>query len=248
VNKKLIILFSIFISLTVSGQGKLKIKGCIKELPFNKVYLAEIVGGHQTYIDSAMVYNGCFDFYVSDTIASGMYSIVLSKERNSFIRILLNNKEDVIFYTVFNKLLDSLRFSSQGENSIYYSYLKKNAMIAEKAGLLKRLMAISADNPALVKNLKQELAANAIAGDQFGEQLTKKYPKSIAIAFIHSLIPIKIPANTDTASFILNHFLDPVDFGNMALHRSDVLASAILNYLSYTESPGNMSGLSFVHF
>src|SRR5262245_13828819 len=152
--------------LTGSAQIQLKIKGCIKGLPYSKAYLAEIVGGRINYLDSSLVYNNCFDFYVSDSVQPGMYSIVFSKERNSFVRIIVNAKEDIVFNSVYNRLLDSMTFQKSRENAVYYSYLKHVAISNEKRNLLTRMIAIG-DNPILAKNLRSELSSFASNDSRF---------------------------------------------------------------------------------
>lgn len=235
-RKRLISFLFILPVFACSAQGRIKIKGCIKGMPYPKAYFAEIVGGQLNYLDSAHVYNSCFDFYVSDTLQPGMYSIIFNREHNSFIRILVNGREDIVFYTVFNKLLDSMSFSKSVENTTYYSYLKHISLSNEKKNLVGRLIMISTDNPTFVKSLKPELSFIEANDSRYAAELIKKYPNTIASAFIRALTPIRVPAGADTLAYTQEHYLDNIDFSNMALHRSDLLASAILNYISFVEN------------
>jgi peroxiredoxin len=228
-----------FLYLCASGNSTIKIKGCVKGIPYPKVYFAGIAGGQNTYLDSAQINNGCFDFYLSDTLPTGMYSLIFSKEQNSFIRVLLNSREDIVFSTVFNKMLDSLVFTASVENQVYYSYIKNNALITEKRNLINSLIKLSAGKPALIRALNTDMAENENSCYTLGNSLQKQNPNSLASVFIQALTPLKIPAKVDTMAYVKAHFLDNINFANPVLHRSDLLASAIMNFLAFLESPKN---------
>ena len=207
-------------------------------MPYNKVYLGEIYGGKMTYIDSVLVTNGCFDFYVSDTIPKGLYSVVMNRQANSFIRIIIN-KENVEFTTVYNKLLDSIRFTSSKENTVFYNYLRQANKIGEKADLVKKLSLLYPENDPINKVLSGEISqlttrASKIAGDVYTQN-----PGMFAAAYIKSQQPVKIPAQADPNVYLKQHYFDNVDFSNLSLLRSDVFAAAILNYLSLFENNMN---------
>ena len=126
------------------------------------------------------------------------------------------------------------------EFSIYNTtFLKNNAIINEKQSLMNSLISLSSGDPAFVKILNSELKENEKSNNELSLLLRKKYPGSMASEFIKALTQISIPKVADTTAYIMDHFLDNIDFNSMALHRSDVLASAILNYLSFSENPNN---------
>lgn len=238
-RKAFYFIVSLLLVQTSSGQAKIKIKGCIRNLPYAKVYLAALEGGKNTLLDSTYSANGCFDFYLPDAAASGMYSIILNPENNSFVRLLVNNQEDIVFSTVFNKLLDSMKFSSSQENEVYYRFLKANALANEKRMLIRRLITLSPGNASLEKRLTAELSAIDAQAESLPAELTGRYKNTLAAAFIKGLTPVKVPRGADSVGYLMDHMLDNVDFSNPVLHRSDMLASAILNYLRFSEQPRN---------
>lgn len=233
----LFVCFLIF-SIACFSQKTLKIKGCIKDLPYSKVYLGDIYGGRINYIDSSLVTNGCFDFYVSDTIPKGLYNIVLNRQANAFMRIIIN-KENIEFTSQFSRLLDSIKFTSSLENTLFYNYTKAASKTAEKAELLKRLLAFYPKSDPLTKVLNAELNQADIKNTRLANMLFSEHPNAFASAYIQSQQPVKVPDNAEGPLYLKQHFLDNVDFSNASLLHSDVLTASILSYLSLFENPSN---------
>ncbi len=213
--------------------GHVLIDGTVKSVPYPKAYLAHLVGGQNIYLDSASIVDDHFTFTIHDSVPQGMYSIVFSQQQNSFIRVLVNGKENIVFKTAYNTMLDSIRFSSSEENKVYYAFVRFKAKQAEKKTLLSNLIKMQIDNRQLVVGLKAELAGVETKIGSYSGDIAKKYPHSMAPLFIKALTT---PSNIKEASFAWQHFLDNVDFSSIVLHRSDVLVSAALNFLKYARN------------
>ena len=129
--KRKFIIISIFFltlcsTLSKTSQSQINIRGCIKGLPYSKVYLAEVYAGRAKLIDSVQANNDCFDFHPADTLHEGLYYIILNKERTAFVQLILN-KGDVVFHSVFSTLPDSMVIEQSSENQILYKYIKQIA-------------------------------------------------------------------------------------------------------------------------
>lgn len=207
-------------------------------MPYSKVYLGSIYGGHMTYIDSSLVSNGCFDFYVSDTIAKGLYNIVMNRQANVFMRIIIN-KENVEFSSVYSKLLDSIKFTSSLENKLFYNYTKAIAKASEKADLLKRLLTFYSANDPLTKVLSSELVEANKRSEIIASSLYNQNPSAYVAAYVKSQQPVKVPPGVDRVTYLKQHFLDNVNFSNVSLLNSDVFTMSILNFLSSVENNNN---------
>ena len=225
------LLFSLYAS-----AGELKIKGCVRDMPYTKIYLAEITAGKLTYIDSTIANNGCFTFYVSDGIRPGMYSIVLSKYQNAFISIILNNKEDVEFSTTMHDMLGTMNFTASKENQLYYHYTAAVAGSEKKIDLLRKLYELYPEKSPMSATLRAETALLEKQNETTINNLLTKFPGSLAAVFIKAQQPVKLPAGADTANYLTLHFFDGIDFNNDALFNSGVTNSAVLKYLSLYES------------
>ena len=237
--KILVFLFSFLSTFSPGfGQNSIKIKGCIRDLPYSKVYLGDLHGGRMTYIDSSIVNNGCFDFYVPDSIPKGLYNIILNRQANAYLRIILN-KETVEFTSVYSKLLDSIQFTSSRENRLFYDYTKMASKASEKTDLLTRLQSFYPEKDPVRIMLNSELGQVNNSTSKFAGDLVSQNSKTFAAAYIKSSQPVKVPAGSDKISYIKQHFFDHVDFSNSSLLHSDVLTISILNYLSLFENPSN---------
>ena len=223
--------------LTISGRGQstFTVKGCVKDLPFNKIYFADITASRITMLDSTNASNGCFQFKLRDTLAPGMYSIILSREYNSFIRILLNHEGNLEFSTSYRSMQDSIVFKGSVENTVYYTFLRYFTQSEEKSTQLKKIMSISDKDTALVSTLNKAVAIQENLRIAYSLERAKEHSGTIAADFIMASTPIEIPAKADSFNYRMDHYLDHVNFASNALFHSDLLQNTIINYLSMAD-------------
>ena len=220
---------------SVFSQG-IKIKGCVRDMPYTKVFFAEILSGKMSYLDSTVANNGCFDFYEPDTLEKGMYSIVLNKVQNAYIRIILNNEKDIEFNTSYDKTWEDMNFTKSAENKLFYAYNKTTFSSSEKSDLIQKLLNRYPGDSKLAKDLKAELITQNNLIRQSAAGIEKDHPKTMAAVFIKAQDPVTIPAGMDTIQYLRDHLLDQLNFNSTALMRSGMLASGILKYLSLYEN------------
>ena len=207
-------------------------------MPFAKIYLGALYAGKMTYIDSTLANNGCFDFYVPDTLRPGLYNIVMNRQGNSFMRVIIN-KESIEFNSVFSLLLDSMNFTQSIENRLYYDYTKLAQKAMEKKDLLKKLSFLYPEASTFSKTLQAEIQQAGVTARNSASELFIKHPNSYAAAYIKAQQPVEVPAGTDAVVYLRQHFLDNVDFSNKGLLYSDVFTMSILNYLGHVENHRN---------
>ena len=99
----------------LQAENSFKIKGCLDNNKYHRVYLSLIMGESKKIIDTSLVTNGCFDFYLSDSARPGMYSIILDLKKDAYIRVLFN-RENIVFHSDLTWLLDSMEFTESKEN------------------------------------------------------------------------------------------------------------------------------------
>jgi len=219
---------------TVAAQG-IHITGCIKDLPYNKAYLAEIISGRMHYIDSVEVKNQCCSFFESDSLERGIYNIVLNEKQNSFIRILLNGEKNIAFSSSMSKMAADMKFTGSLENELYQTYNILASTNTEKSDLLQKLIAQYPAGSDMSRRLKAELNGLNEQNKRSADDIVKNYPGTLAAAVIRAQQNIEIPAGKDTVQYLKEHLLDQLDFSNTSLLRSGMLASGILKYLSLSE-------------
>jgi peroxiredoxin len=237
-KKLLVTIFTIINGLYAYSQGTIKIKGCIRDMPYAKVYLGALYAGKMTYIDSTLASNGCFDFYIDATRPTGLYNIVMNRQSNSFMRVIIN-KEPIEFNSVFSSLLDSMNFTAGEENTFYYNYTKLAQKAMEKKDLLKKLLLLYPSSSAFSKTLQTEMKQADVMAADYAADLIAKHPNSFAAAYIKSQQPVALPAGSNEPSYLRQHYLDNVDFSNGSLLNSDIFTVSILNYISFVESNKN---------
>lgn len=205
-------------------------------MPYTKVFFAEILAGKMNYLDSTVANNGCFDFYEPDSLENGMYSVVLSKQQNAYIRIILNNEKEIDFNTSFSRTWEEMNFTKSAENKLFYAYNKTASAVADRTDLLYKLLAKYPADSKLAKDLNAELIVQNSLARQSAANIEKDHPKSMAAVFIKAQEPVTIPPGMDTIPYLRDHLLDQLDFNSTPLMRSGMLSSGILKYLSLFEN------------
>ena len=227
----------ILLLLPVAGlaQHNFTIKGCIKGLSFKKIYFEQLSSSNPVILDSAYTSNDCFQFQLTDTLAPGMYSIILNREYNSFIRILLNHEGNIEFSTNYMSMQDSIRFRGSVENTTYYSFLRYYNQSQLKNAQFQKMIEISEGDITVTNKLREAIAIKENNRIAHCLQLAKDHRGTIAADFINASTPIEVPALADSLSYQMDHLMDHLNFESNALFHSDLLLNSIINNLNLAD-------------
>ena len=138
--------FLLFSIILCNGQQTFLLK--VKNMPYNKIYVASIYGHHQSVIDSAPInQEGVFQFQFKEKDPTGMYRVILGQTPKAAFKnkapqsfIIIKKNENTELSTSFNYTLDSMQVSEGTENKMYYEYLKKKKQYSQKLGLLEQVI------------------------------------------------------------------------------------------------------------
>jgi thiol-disulfide isomerase/thioredoxin len=236
--KKLFLLpVFLFLIFLVKAEKTFKVKGCIKNLPVNTVYLESYRGSGHKVIDTAMVTNGCFDFYLADTAHAGIYSILLNPNREAYVRILFNS-ENIEFHSRNDQLLDSMTFTSSAENQLYYEYSKLVTKTTRRIELLNKLLPLYSREEKAYTVFEKEIHQLNSSTEEDVNEMLKDNPNTLFTHMIGAQMPAHPPADsrpTDKVEYMRRHFFDRFDFSYDPLIFTDVIPSILRNYLALYE-------------
>jgi thiol-disulfide isomerase/thioredoxin len=227
-----------FIVFYSPAQDHYTISGCILNMPYSKVYLTSLNGDQVRDIDSAKVDNGCFAFQLPALQAPGLYSLVLSKKNNAFIRLIFNN-ENIGFIANLEQLLSSINFSSSLENQLFYGYSKSMNRLSKKIEALTKAKAAYQPGEAFGAVLAAEI--DSMNGQMLHEadRIISAHPTTLYAKMLSAQKTIKEHAgltDNEKSDYLRQHYLDFIDFSCEALIHTDLLPNILRNYLSLYEN------------
>jgi peroxiredoxin len=197
--------------------------------------LAQVRGSGTQITDTAVVTNGCFNFSLSRSTLPGMYSIILDKRKNAFIRILFNN-ENIVFHSDFSKMLESMNFFESNENRLYYEYSKFIANNNRKADLISRLSGLYKNEDTFFISCQDEIKKINLSLTTEPARMISEAPSTFFAHLLKAQQPILVPDNLDDQKrkeFYKEHYLDNIDFNYSPLENTDLLPSVIKTYISF---------------
>lgn len=235
----LLIIFALFFG-TLQSQNTYKVKGCLDNIKYQKVYLATILGTKTKIVDSSQVTNGCFDFNLPLAAPPGMYSIILDARKNAYIRILFNN-ENIVFHSDLGHLLDSMNFTESRENKLYYDYSRFISVCNRKVEMLTKISNLYTTGDKFFKNCQEEIT---IVNQQMVDEpvkIIRNSPGTFVAQLLNAQQPVYIPESINEKGrkrYLQDHYLDNIDFTYAPLVRTDILPIAVKNYMALFEQKG----------
>jgi hypothetical protein len=222
---------------SLQAQHPYKIKGCLDNNKYQEVYLARIRGAETKIMDTSLVTNGCFDFYLGDSTLPGMYSIILDVKKEAYIRVLFNG-ENIVFHSDLGHLLDSMTFTESKENMLYYEYSRFTARSNRKIDLLTRLSGLYDHEDKFYKKCREEIdKVNQLTAAEPLNMIARS-PGTFFAILLKAQQPIRVPDNLDDGQrkkYYREHYLDNVDLSYTPMIRTDLLPQLLKNYLTFFE-------------
>lgn len=228
----------VIICFSLQAQPAYKIKGCLTDFPYNRVLLSAINGSSNRVLDTCVVRNGCFEFSLKPSYKRGMYSIILDKKTNAFIRIIFNH-ENIEFYSNFKYLLDSMNFIHSAENKLFYRNAKFLSNYAKKLDLANKVIAVYSNNDAFSKSAIKEIANLKKRLDDHNNEMVRPVDSLLYRKFYKAQQPVNAPANLSEEQkrvYLREHYFDNVDFTCEPLIRTDILSGLITKFIALFES------------
>ena len=229
-------MFSVVVA-SLQAQDVYKIKGCLDNNKYQQVYLCGILGDQKKIIDTALVTNGCFDFYLNGTTSPGMYSIILDVKKDAYIRVLFNH-ENIVFHSDLNHLLDSMEITESKETRLYYEYSKFLGRSSRKTDLLTKISGLYILEDKFFKACQAEISN---VNRQSAAEPANMIARSQGTFFARLLAAqqtVKVPGNLEEGQrnkYLREHYLDNIDFTCTPLMHTDLLPQVIKNYLTFFE-------------
>jgi thiol-disulfide isomerase/thioredoxin len=242
VLKGKIILFFLCITWFTAISQTYILNATVKGFSQKTVYLANYFGYKNTVIDSASAdNNGTFQFKLKDNYKNGLYKIILEKSQKSetysnnetSINIIYN-KESIEFATYFTSLIDSMKIILSHENKIYYEFKQKENKINTQLEILSQLPLYFPKEDEFYPEIKKRYNDIQEQYQNYISEIKKKTTSSFAAHIIKSthypLLDFNLSGEAKQ-QYILQHFLDNIDFTDTLLLYSDLFTSKAIAYI-----------------
>ena len=230
-------LLAFFTMPGIRAQHIFHIQGCIKNLPFPKVYLSEVYAGRPKLIDSAVVNNGCFVLSENDTLHQGLYYLILNMQQNNFFQLILN-REDLVLHSDFSNVQENMEIEQSTENKLLYDYIKQTLQGNRRINELGQKGTLSKTDETEVSMLNDKNA-------WLSQYIREKYPRTLLASLLKAELPVLYPQDLpehERKHYLAAHFFDHVDLDNPGLARTNLLSSMMTQYLALFQNQGSSFG------
>ncbi len=198
-------------------------------------YLSYYYGKGQYYQDTAIVgKNGTLVFEGEDTLAHGMYSVIIS---NSKLFDLVLDEQVLGFSIDTADVVKSMKVKGGKENKRFFEYLKFLNVKQKEAATINNDSTMGAPH-------KREALGKL--DDQvrvFIKEFHKKYPKSFSSNFIYSIENPQVPEpprksdgslvdSNFSFNYYKSHYFDNFDFSDQRLLRTNSFHKKIMYYMN----------------
>jgi len=220
------------------------VKGNVKKILGDKVYLYNFYGHSTHRIDSAKVDpSGKFTFKLKKELPVGLYRIILGKTLKSqftgggeqYVDFIFKY-EDISFETNFDFPYDSMKVITSDENRLYYQYLLKSDENKSKLDVLLYCLQYYPRTDDFYKSFSKQYKKVYDDYDDFLNALIKKNNGSFLAKIIaFDKIPYVDPMlGKDKRNEILKKdFFGKNDFSDTLLLHTDLIPSKVIRYLSF---------------
>ncbi|NOU48650.1 MAG: redoxin domain-containing protein [Bacteroidales bacterium] len=228
---KLILLLLVLQANTAYPQNFLsgEIQSCSNQ--FVSIY--RMKGEKRYLIDSvATDENGKFRYELPSALQPGM--LLLLDEKGKKLKFVYD-RHDIQFSLEDMDRLQTIQFIGSDENEIWFRYLKLRDESNLKLKLLGQLLDAYPQQTAYYKRSEKEynnLQNNYLS---FIKRVNKHHGNSYVYSLIRTDFPTVVPVQrklTDKKEFLIEHFLDSVDFTDTLLLNSDILTKKMVDFVA----------------
>lgn len=244
-QKILLIAICSLTSFAIAQQINIK----VNNLAGGKAVLASLEGEQISFIDTISLSDeGKFEFNLDDV-----------KNHQGFYRLSLNNnnrsrqgqaqtrwidfiydKEEVVFETDANNILDSLKVIKSESNKIHYEFIKLNKDYKTKAELLQLILARYPKEDDYYQLTKDKLIQVQEDYLYFVNITAQTKPNSFIARYVRSAQLPVVETNIlfdEQLTYLKSYALDNVNFYDDGLIYSDVFTNKTIEYLTYFRNP-----------
>lgn len=242
IMNKTIFLFILLLPLFCSGKDY-QVKLNVKNLPADaRPLLLRIYNGNMFVLDSIPAKEReSVTFKVPENTSPGMFRAILgmsayakySNGQASSIDLLFN-KEDIELSLDFNSPSESLSVIKSKENQVYCDFLKADALLFKKLGLLEQVVITYPDKDEFYQKALEFYKKLQLQREKFIDKSYSATPELLASKIIRTKkIPITdgdiTPATRD--SIFKSQFLDKVDFNDTTLLYTSVYTDKVFQFI-----------------
>lgn len=242
-------LFCLFVVGVVSAQksGKPAPKGHDIRVRLTNYESGELVlgfyFGDKPYVkDTARIGpDGYFRFSADTLLPCGVYLLV-TKPDNSFIQVLLDDKNQQLTLTTdYKDAVAKMQVKGSEDNARFYAYLQYLGKMRPEADTLRAQMLRAAGNKADSLRFAAQIEAIDKQVRKYQKDLLEKYPQSMSAKIIRASLDVEIPDNlqgTDEKEtqqkkyyWYRAHYFDNMDLADPCMLRSPVMHGRIEQYI-----------------
>lgn len=216
----------------MAQSGSTYMEGCIKGYGNSKIIIQEFYGNQHSFVDTLYTDStGCFTFFPGAGKASGQLRLLLNKRQ--FLDFFYE-KHSISFEADFDHLLASMVIREDENNRLYYDYLNFRASNEYKLNELREMLAKSQE-PGLSKDIVNEMNHLRKKETLYIRDFNHQNPKSLVTKVVMTdLISAQVldPDSSGYSNYLVEHFLDELDFNDTILLRTNTLSVKLISYLS----------------
>lgn len=234
----LLALFSIlsYSALFASSGPGYKIRVKLENYASPELIIGFHYGEKQYVKDTATLgADGFFTFEADTLFPPGVYLLVL-KPDNSFIQILLDEKNQQMTITTDAKdSVNKMKVKGSQDNEIFYEYLRYLNKQRPEADTLRAQLGRVKGNPVDSARIAGKISDIDKSVKKIQQELIAKYPNSLAGKIVKAAVDPEVPEFTGEEAevarkkfnWIRAHYFDNIDIADPALLRSPVLHGKI---------------------
>lgn len=199
-------------------------------------------------IDSGLIVDDKVDFTFSKERKPGMYRISLQLpvpqqqgRQDHYQFEFVYNYEDISLSTAMPDLAGNLKVNQSAENKLWFTFLRLQAEQRLKLRALFPLLNIYEKDDAFYKLAAEEILSVQKSFNDTVLLMSRKNPDLLASSLASfNREPVYNPfAPVEINDFMKEHYLDPVDFNDPRLIRTNAFQKKIVSYLSFYRTDGD---------
>jgi thiol-disulfide isomerase/thioredoxin len=228
---KLLLFLLVFQAITTYSQNILS--GEIQSCSNQSLSIYRMKGEKRFLIDSITTdENGKFRYEIPSALQPGM--LLLLDEQGKKLKFIYD-RHNIQFRLEEIDKPETLQFIDSDENEIWFAYLKLRDDNNLKLKLLGQLLDAYPQQTAYYKRSEKEYNNLQNKYLSFINRVNKHYGNSYAYSLIRTDFPTVIPVQlklTDKKEYLVEHFLDSVNFTDTLLLNSDILTKKMVDFVA----------------
>jgi len=182
--------------------------------------------------------NGKFKLHGPDTLASGVYLILL-KPDNNYSQFLVNGIDNEFEIEWEVKDPTAVKITGSKDNELFYEYMRYLEELRPRADKLKEKIAAAKEAGKEDKKAVKKLDELDVEVKAFQSKIVQENPDCITSMFIKSTLQIDIPEYEGSEEekqlkayrFYKKHYFDNIDLGNPAALRTPFINDRVDYYM-----------------